>query len=265
MTGLTNTGTITGEVELGYGDDSFTGGRSGERVHDSGGADRYDLGGGDDTFFAASGGTLFGDKTDMVKGGAGFDTYDASASESAVVMRLGQHSVSEINGDTGVGHDVVSGFETYIGTAFRDFISGSNAAEHLSGGGGNDDIGGGGGADLLTGGSGNDTFIFVNAHDSGTTAATRDAIIDFEGAGGAGGDLLYLGFDADTRLGGHQTFEWHGMTSQFSNTAGDLHAFWLDGHTIIEADTNGDGRADFSIDLFGRHTLSADDFIFQVA
>ncbi len=59
----------------------------------------------------------------------------------------------------------------------------------LSGGGGNDRIQGGRGGDLLSGGSGNDTFVFTRGEVNG------DLILDFQGAGIAGGDVLvFTGF-----------------------------------------------------------------------
>jgi hypothetical protein len=35
----------------------------------------------------------------------------------------------------------------------------------------------------------------------------------------------------------------------------------MGGHTIIEGDVNGDGKADFQVDLLGYKTLTASDFI----
>ena len=60
-------------------------------------------------------------------------------------------------------------------------IIGSAAAETLSGGYGADQIMGGGGGDTLQGDNDVDTFIYLQISDSGTTRATQDKIVSFEG------------------------------------------------------------------------------------
>ena len=64
-----------------------------------------------------------------------------------------------------------------------------------------------------------------------------------------------------TNQAGDQAFVWQDMNTPFTHSAGQLHAFWQGGQTIVEGDTNGDGKADFSIALDGHLTLGAGDFI----
>jgi hypothetical protein len=43
--------------------------------------------------------------------------------------------------------------------------------------------------------------------------------------------------------------------------AGQFRESFTGGNTIISADTNGDGKADFSIELQGHHSMHAADFV----
>lgn len=47
----------------------------------------------------------------------------------------------------------------------------------------------------------------------------------------------------------------------FHKVAGELHYSTSGGKTIIEGDVNGDGRADFQIELTASKTLTSADFI----
>ena len=139
--------------------------------------------------------------------------------------------------------------------------SGNNV---LNGGGGSDVIVGGGGHDVLTGGSGADTFVFNSVTDS--SVGNPDKITDFE----VGRDWIDLrGIDADTTASGDQQFhfpEGQGATMHFTGHAGEL--IWnLSGDSWqVQADTNGDGQADFALSVHNAPntlvTLGSDDFLF---
>lgn len=79
------------------------------------------------------------------------------------------------------------------------WIFGDEGDDLLTGGWGNDSLNGGMGSDRMQGGAGNDTFVFVKGEVS--TGAGLDHVIDFQGAGVAGGDALrFEGFGAGTTL-----------------------------------------------------------------
>ena len=71
--------------------------------------------------------------------------------------------------------------------------------------------------------------------------------------------------DAKTGVGGNNAFKWIGGQG-FHGVKGELHfvkvnlAGTANDKTIIEGDTNGDGKADFQIQLTGLKGLSAGDF-----
>jgi Ca2+-binding RTX toxin-like protein len=272
-------GIVIGTIDLGAGNDTFTGGANSETVEDGNGADIVKLGGGDDTYIATG---AFGgfDENDTVRGGAGIDIYDASAAAGAVFINLDAvtHDLSPFNPGTGLvaantatgtdisgaAKDAVFGFENAKGGQGNDVIYGSAAANTLEGGdafdqlfgfGGNDTLDGGPGVDALVGGAGKDElfggaggdlFRYAKLSDSGITAGTRDLIADFE----QGIDKInLLLIDANTLQPGDQAFNFIGNNTPFTGTAGQLHAFWSAIGQIIEGDVNGDKKADFSIEI----------------
>jgi serralysin len=175
--------------------------------------------------------------------------------------------------DVDGGVDTIAGFEQYIGTEYDDIILGGAMAETIYGSLGNDTISGGGGKDLLIGDEGSDVFMFFAATDTGRVRATRDVISDFE----EGLDKIALVLDSNTRAGtnaaGTQSaFEFVGMNEVFTGggaaatqpteTPAEVRAYWAGLSTIVEVDTNGDGRSEFAIELTGRLELLESDFVF---
>jgi hypothetical protein len=116
----------------------------------------------------------------------------------------------------------------------------------LIGGAGTDLIIGGGGLDDLTGGAGADVFRFDVASDSD---GEGDIIQDFE----VGLDLIDLSrIDADEIAPGDQAFHWIGseaFSEQGAASAGELRATQVEGGWIVEGDTDGDGSADFVLNV----------------
>ncbi len=150
-----------------------------------------------------------------------------------------------------------SGNDDLFGGANGDYLSGGNGDDDLFGGSGSDDLRGGLGSDFLTGGSGNDTFVFGNIADSTVSLSGRDVIKDFDQFH----DQIDLSdIDAVSFLSGKQDFYFIGSDA-FSDGGGELRYRFSGNKTIVEADTNGNARADFAITLKGIHYLSADDFI----
>jgi len=126
------------------------------------------------------------------------------------------------DGKTGVGND------TLLGNA---------VANRLDAGAGNDVIDGAAGNDTLIGGTGNDMFVVRDLGGS-------DAILDFV----RGADKLDLrGLDA-VAGGADNGFAYIGG-SEFSGTAGELRNYSDGGLNYVAGDVNGDGVADFIVNL----------------
>jgi hypothetical protein len=285
---VSNTGAIFG-ADLGAGDDIYNGGARHDSVIDGAGSDIIKLGGSSDYYLATrtGGGT---DGTDTVDGGSGEDTYDASSALGTVSINLDtvSHDMSPFdvagfvaantaNGtDADIGFtDKLKNFENAHGGEGNDFIYGSAGVNFLGGNdgfdvlygfAGNDTLYGGEGGDLLYGGTGkdqlsggkdNDTFRFASTADTGVTSASRDEIRDFEN----GLDLIDLShIDANTATKGvNDAFTYIGTNVAFTKTTGELRAYWTANGQIIEGDVNGDGRADFSIELTDAdHSIALD-------
>lgn len=172
---------------------------------------------------------------------------------------------------TGVHHLTAQDFATgsigaVHGTMGNDLVQGGpggmvllgNAgSDTIIGGSGADTLWGGAGADIMTGGDGADVFRWREAIHSGATAGTRDIITDFE----QGLDKLDLSLlDANTIAGGMQHFTWIGNAG-FTGTAGALRYRHESGTTLVEADLDGNGTADFAIEFLGTHDFTNLDFM----
>ena len=192
------------------------------------------------------------EKADLVAGTAGVDL---------ILGRGGNDTIFGFQGNDriygGAGTDLLAG-----GTG-NDIIVGGGGSDVISGGSGVDFLVGSAGSDVCTGGLGRDRFDFNLLSESGKTYATRDRITDFL----HGSDRLDLiSLDADGAAAGNNAFSWKG-TAAFSRHAGELHAVKINNagtasdRTIVEGDVNGDGRADFQIELKGLIALTAVDFI----
>jgi serralysin len=145
-----------------------------------------------------------------------------------------------------------------IGGTGSDKLMGGKGNDQLLGGTGNDTLVGSNGLDKLTGGAGADIFVFSSIKDSTAAASGRDTIADFSRSQGDKIDLKTI--DANSRSGGNQEFAFIGA-DKFHKIAGELRYEKKSGDTFIFADINGDGKADFSINLDGSLSLKASDFI----
>jgi serralysin len=133
---------------------------------------------------------------------------------------------------------------SYVGLDGNDTLTGLK---------GNDVLIGGNGADKLFGGAGNDIFKYLASSDSPTTAGQYDTIEDFQ----RGHDKIDLkSIDANTNKSGDQAFK---LVSAFTNQSGQLH---FDANThLLQGDVNGDGTADFAIEITGVAKLTAADIL----
>lgn len=167
------------------------------------------------------------------------------------------------NATTGKGNDVIHGNDRaniLDGGAGNDTILGGKGNDTIHGGDGRDLIDGGSGRDRLEGGGGRDTFDYNAVSDTGATSGTRDRISDFT----HGVDLIDLkSMDANGSSTGNGTFAFaHLDGTDFSGTRGELIWYHLStASTIIEGDVDGNGKADFQIELTGYKSLLASDFV----
>jgi hypothetical protein len=267
---LINTGKIIGFVEMGFGDDTYKGGKFVDRVFDSTGSDQYSLGSGDDLYIGFFGGAEA--TIDTVDGGKGFDIYFGQGADSGLRVNLDNVSYE---GKTGIltaataqdanGGDIdkIKGFEGVAGSNLNDEIFGRNkAADKIDGGGGvdylwglggNDEIYGGGGGgegsqDHLIGGMGadrlegkngsNDHFVYFDAKESGPKANTRDTVFEFED------NQDMIEFNGQL-IGKFTTLL--ATDAAFTGAAGQLHVLTTAKGWLIEGDINGDKKADISI------------------
>jgi Ca2+-binding RTX toxin-like protein len=211
---IANTGTITGDVSLGAGNDRYGGGHLSGQLSMGLGNDTVDArgnavageildSGGADTYYVDS------DLTRIVDTGPGRDTVLAWSSfhldAGLEVLRLfgagdlngfGNGLASRITGNS--GNNRLSGGmgnDTLSGAAGNDILRGGMGADVLFGGAGDDTLRGDLGRDTLTGGSGRDTFVFNALNQTGPDAASADTITDFT----QGEDRIDLsGIDAAT-------------------------------------------------------------------
>ncbi|MFO1033028.1 MAG: calcium-binding protein [Hyphomicrobiales bacterium] len=249
-------GIIKGTIELGGGADTLKGGAGAETVNDQNGSDTYLMGAGDDVMIASN-----DTAADIFDGGTGKDTLDFSLAGTNIVVDLSNTTTANISFAGNPEVDKVKNVEVIIGTSLGDVLTGSTLADTLDGGEGADTIKGGGGADKLYAGvdAVTDTFIYSLASESGVTKATRDVIFGFDDTK----DVLQLDFDSNTvNAGVDHTFSLLSMnnTGGFTGTVGQIRAYQHGSQTIVEADTNGDGKADWSVALDGVHTLTAGNF-----
>ena len=189
---------------------------------------------------------------DYMYGDSGRDTLRGGGGTDFIRGSLGDDYL-----DGGEGSDYLDGGEnndTVSGGNGRDILLGLSGNDVVNGGGGNDTVSGGTGADQLSGGTGADRFVFISTQDS--TAAARDRILDFSGAGGDVIDLSSI--DAKASTSGGQTFSYIG-TAAFS-AEGQVRAIVQSNHTVVEVNTKGSSGAEMVIEVNGTAPLGTGQF-----
>lgn len=172
-------------------------------------------------------------------------------------------------GDNGkldtVPAEIFKGADTLNGSAFADVLFAFDGEDTVRGGAGDDEVDGGADDDRLTGGLGADTqsgglgadaFIFLALSDSTKKASGRDSILDFDSAEN---DTIDLSAIDAKKGGGNQDFKFI-KQQDFHDKKGELRYKLKNGDALVEGDTNGDGKADFSIHIDGVSKLKALDF-----
>lgn len=233
----------------GEGSDQLFGGTGNDQLYGGAGKDvLYGGTGNDELFGGADNDQLFGGTgKDVIYGGAGKDILYGGTSNDEL---YGGEGNDDIYG--GTGNDQVEG------GAGNDKLRGGDGNDVISGGAGNDRLVGGNGADLLSGGAGKDVFVFNTLANSTVKTSGRDTILDFNGKAGDRIDLS--GIDANGKVSGDQAFSFVG-SEQFSKTAGELRIEKTASDTFIYGDVDGDGNADFAIQVAGSTTFLKDYFV----
>ncbi|MEO7179174.1 MAG: calcium-binding protein, partial [Allosphingosinicella sp.] len=238
---------------------------------------------GDDHLIGGEGGDVLdgGIGADLLEGGAGNDVYIVDNAGDVVVESAGGEvdqvyttlrtyelpaNVENLSANgSGSYHLLGNGADNLIlGLGGDDILEGGGGADELRGGSGDDTLIGGDGNDLLvggagrdvmTGGSGSDVFR-IGGWESGL-GGEADLIADFVQCS----DLIDLsGMDSNIWQSGRQAFTFIG-SSAFSASPGELRFSTGSGETWVEGDLDGDGVADFAIQIAGEVPLTPGDFI----
>ncbi|MDR5617492.1 M10 family metallopeptidase C-terminal domain-containing protein [Arsenophonus sp.] len=194
----------------------------------------------------------------IIKGGPGFDWLYGREGNDKIYGEEGDDFISGDEGDDKLyGND---GHDDILGAEGDDIIEGGNGPDSLYGGSGNDKIDGGDGddriiggpgADKLTGGIGKDLFSYNSVNDS--TAESPDRITDFQ----SGIDIINLyGVITDDKL--KQI-----PIKKVDKFTGNINELLLNydesiNETSLMLDHDGDGLAEFKIDIVGRVDFDQD-------
>jgi Ca2+-binding RTX toxin-like protein len=270
------------QVYAGMGVDMLTGGQQGDAFifgHDGrfGAGDRVDGGGGYDVVY------LRGDYV-IDFNAAGFTNALANVESIAILTSANNEFAGGGDGDfdyaitwadalLGAGGTFtvnasrLQAHETFVFDGSRETngvlrLFGGAAADALVGGGGADQLHGGGGADMLRGGAGADLFRYSATTDS--VLGASDTIEDFV----VGQDKIDLNrIDAKASTAENEAFSYIGaaaFTGAGPGAPGEVRAVFISGSLWrIEADVNGDARADLFVEVHvaGDQTLTQTDFI----
>lgn len=240
------------------GDDHILGYAGRDLLGGSGGSDSLYGGTGNDRYILNSEGDAIGGEVAYSAGG-GIDTVESFVDyvlpENVEILRL--QGAADLNGGGGWAPEVL------VGNTGGNTLDGHGGNDRIVAKAGDDVLIGRSGADTLVGDEGADTFILTSRYDSQAGAATRDFIHGFD-HGADKIDLTHV--DANSQIGGHQSFDFIG-TDAFSATgagsAGELRYFTFGGgnYNLVEADIDGDGQADIQLFVNLTNWMTGSDFI----
>jgi Ca2+-binding RTX toxin-like protein len=220
--------------------DTLSGAGGNDTIIGLGGNDTLGGGAGDDTFVAAA-----GDGNDSYVGNGGSDTYSLAGLTVDAIINLATGTATSSES----GADTLISIENVVGGSGQDTITASTARN------------------AFTGGAGNDTFVFASTAAAGI-GTNRDLITDFTAAADR---IDVSGIDANGGQAGNPEFVFVGEIANVVGGVGQLgrgqlgYHYETDAngieHTIVEGSIDADAAAEFQIDLVGRFTLSAGDFV----
>jgi hypothetical protein len=197
--------------------------------------------------------SLLGSASDDFGGAVSVDVYRDGQKAGTSTTANGAWQFDDVKASNAV-HTYTLGATDAAGnqaSMTQTLIVGTQGADTIKGGAGAELIFGGAGADILTGGGGNDTFIWSGSNEAPyvmikNKLARPEQITDF-----SAGDKLDL-----TGLG-HLDFSGQSQTT----SADHVNWYFSGGDTFVVADSNGDGKPDFIVQLIGQHALTANDFL----
>jgi Ca2+-binding RTX toxin-like protein len=207
---------------------------------------------------------------DLAIGNGGDDVIFGDAGDDTL---LGGTGINQLFGGDGFD-DLFGGADTdYLtGGADNDRLRGAEGGDSLKGGTGDDTLFGEAGADVLDGGAGRDLLSGAedsdiydfNAKTDSVKGANRDIITDFSGVKVLNGDLDRIDLsDIDAKKGpGNQAFHFIGA-QKFHHKAGELQVNYnaVTDVAIVQGDVDGNGKADFQIEVHTAAALAKGDFI----
>ena len=204
------------------------------------------------------------------RGGDGNDTIIGNAADNELRGRGGNDTIYGGRGNDSI--DGGGGNDTVYGGRGNDSIDGGSGDDKIYGGRGNDVLRGGAGADTFIGGAGydqmyagngqdRDVFKFLEPGDSPADSDdTRDQIFEFK----LRYDKIDLSrMDADINKDGNQAF-------RFSDRGAAANSVWFTGgledsegkkYSRVSADVDGNGSADFEIDVYQPWTIKEENII----
>lgn len=186
------------------------------------------------------GGDMVNDGDDVIHGGEGRDTYDASFATMAIEIDLDAGSA---DGEE-IGSDRLTSIENAVGGAGNDTITASSTVN------------------ILYGQGGHDTFVFGSVASIGNYGAGHDEIRDFDVGDKVDlskleGELGRLYFDD-----GESSLE---LDRHDHKTLVKLYKKMIDdddaGHQVLQLVTDIDGDQDYEIVIISAKDLDADDLI----
>lgn len=255
--------------------DTLIGGSGSDDLFGYAGADTLDGGLGDDWLDGGAG-------DDLMIGGQGDDLYFVNSRADRVIEDAGGGLDTVRTGLTYVLPDNVENLELlYAGDAYGsgnaldnhltgnagnnvlrgfngdDLLVGGAGADSLDGGWGDDVLRGGAGLDSLRGGGGADLFLFQRDELGGDIPLAT--VADFNRGQG---DLLSIGGLFVFHFIGSNPFTGDPGYYDEGASAGQFRYEAVTGGVRLMGDVDGDGAADWTIDLLGATSLQASDFVF---
>jgi Ca2+-binding RTX toxin-like protein/glycosyltransferase involved in cell wall biosynthesis len=261
---LTQTALKTNEEVRGSSVNDIIYGLSGDRLLGLDGNNVLHGGGGNDSLYGGPG-------SDTLYGGAGGDTFYVQSTTTNIIEGFNVHANTVISSVSFTAPTNVYTLQVYGpgltatandqgDTLFGDgtygtTLIGGAGSDYIVGGTGDDLIEGGTGPDLMYGGGGADTFVFKALTDA-PVGGNLTTIGDFT----QGQDKIDLSGIKTTGSDPGQPLTFIG-SAPFTGQAGQVNEITSGTNTILEGDVNGDGIADFQIQLYGNYTLQASDLV----